>query len=251
MKGLGSGGRESPRRSRFLEIRYLTQPDCLQHIGGRAGARDKSHAESQWTCFRELVDKLESMEIHIPHLQVANGAATVCLPHTWLNTVSIGHGLYGMLQVEDAKHELNLRPAFRALRSRLISVAPFGEGSDIGGTIVPRQSLIGVAPIGCGDEFSCRNDGCDVLVRGVRARQIGKISLEHIRIDVTDVPNVSVGDEVTLVGRQGEDEITLEEACQRLKAPLTEVWTAIHPFSVSYLYLREGQLAEVIDIATL
>jgi len=140
------------------------------------------------------VDKLESMEIHIPHSQVANGAATVCLPHTWLNTVSIGHGLYGMLQVEDAKHELNLRPAFRALRSRLISVAPFGEGSDIGGTIVPRQSLIGVAPIGCGDGFYCRNDGCDVLVRGVRARQIGKISLEHIRIDVTDVPNVSVGD---------------------------------------------------------
>jgi alanine racemase len=221
------------------------------HLGNRAGTQDKSHAESQWASFKELLDKLESMEIHIPHLQAANGAATVCLPHTWLNTVSIGHGLYGILQVEDAKYQLNFRRAFRALRSRLISVASFGKGSDIGGTVVPRRSLIAVAPIGCGDGFSCRNEGADVLVRGVRARQIGKISLEHIRIDVTDVPKASVGDEVTMLGRQGEDEITLEEASQRLKVPMTEIWTAVHPSSVSYLYLREGELTEVIDIATL
>ncbi len=99
-----------------------------------------------------------------------------------------------------------------------------------------------MAPIGLGDGLSAKNKDNTVLVRGQRCLIRGSISLEHIRIDVTDVPGVSVGDEVTLIGKQEGEEITVNEICQRLDISSAQLWTSINPSSVPHIFWRDGEI---------
>lgn len=244
---LGVSPEEAVRTVRIvLEETNYDIAGVYTHFGNRAGQKDRTLVELQWQCFMRFLDALELQGIRIRHIQAANGAAVIDMPHTWLNTVSIGLGLYDTVPTEKPELVLNLRRALRALRSKLISVKPFKARSDVGGVQVTRDSLIGVAPIGYGDGYSCRNEGAFVIVRGVRAPTIGKFTQEHLRIDVTDVPGVSVGDQVTLWGTEGDDGISLEEVSNRLGIPVAEVRTSIHHSSVSYIYLKNG---EVVDIS--
>ena len=88
--------------------------------------------------------------------------------------------------------------------------------------------LIGVIPIGSADGLGWLHDG-RVLVRGKTAPIIGKPSLESCRVDLTKIPNASVGDEVVIIGRQRNDEITLAEIAERHKLAMNLIPTTIGP----------------------
>jgi alanine racemase len=91
------------------------------------------------------------------------------------------------------------------------------EFLDEAGFAVREEMRIGVIPMGLADGLAQLTSG-EVLVRGRRSPVIG-IFFEHARLDLTDLPEASAGDEVVVIGRQGGDEITLDEVAERLPFP--------------------------------
>lgn len=91
-----------------------------------------------------------------------------------------------------------------------------------------RESLIATLPIGYADGYRrhLSNRG-QVLIRGRRAPVVGKVCMDFIMVDVTDIPNVSVGDRVILMGGQGKDKITAEEIAEKINSISYEVLCSI------------------------
>lgn len=218
------------------------------HIGARAALGnedDRIFVERQWDTFSSLVENIRKSGISIPYYQAASSPAAISMPLTWMNCVSIGGALFADPDPAIKKFDLNFKNAFHSIRSKLISVKFFKQGEQIGGYVLTRDSWIGVAPIGLGDGLSGKNKDHSVLVRGQRCAIRGSVSLEHIRIDVTDVDGVSVGDEVTILGEQGTERITVEEICARADYSMAQLWTSIHPSSVPYVFIKEGKLWDI------
>jgi alanine racemase len=149
--------------------------------------------------------------------------------------------LYGMNR-DDATTAGTLRPAFHALKSRLIEakeLTPRERFANVAPFPIARGMRLGVIPIGMGDGFHRLNAG-RVLVRGRSVPILARPSLEHTRVDLTTVPDAAVGDEVVLIGRQGAESITSDEvAKQNGLDPLTLALT-IGP-RVARVYLGSGR----------
>jgi alanine racemase len=90
--------------------------------------------------------------------------------------------------------------------------------------VTKRESLIATLPIGYADGYS-RHLSCqgEVLIRGKRAPIVGKVCMDFVMADVTEIPNVSLGDEVILMGKQGKEQITAEEIAEKINSISYEV----------------------------
>jgi alanine racemase len=138
--------------------------------------------------------------------------------------------LYGAYPSPGLKNLINLKPVM-TLKTRIhfLKPAPCGFRISYGGTFVTRrESLIATLPIGYADGYSryLSNRG-EVLVRGKRAPVVGKVCMDFMMADVTDVPRVSLGDEVVLIGSQGQETITAEEIADKMNTISYEVFCAI------------------------
>jgi alanine racemase len=157
---------------------------------------------------------LRSLGIDPGIIHLANSAAIALRPETWADMVRPGAILYGYHPGYDpierrvqAEKELPLRPVM-SLRARIINIrnVPPGDGVGYGSKFVPaRASKIAVLAAGYGDGIhrSLGNKG-SVLVRGVLVPIVGIVSMDVTMIDVTDVPDVALGDAATFYGTDGE-----------------------------------------------
>src|SRR5262249_58517497 len=130
-------------------------------------------------------------------------------PHTYLNAVDPGRMLYGVIMPGETP-PVPIRPTFRALTSRVISLkelTPRERFADHAPFPVKAPMRLGVIPIGSADGLSWLHAG-RVLVRGRAVPIVSGPSLEHTRIDLTEVPDARIGDEVVIIGRQGGAEVT-------------------------------------------
>jgi alanine racemase len=194
------------------------------HFGPAAGAEDKSYVRWQYGRFTQVLHNLEREGIHIAVQQAANSGALVDLPDTYLTAVCPGKALYGSVKTAAPQVQATFRPAFVAIKSRVVQIRHASGGAPSGGRGASRASRMAVIPIGQADGFASRlANGGEALIRGKRAPVIGAVSLEHTKLDITDVPDAQVGDEVALAGRQGGAEITLDETGQMLQCDGREV----------------------------
>jgi alanine racemase len=177
--------------------------------------------------FESLVDTLREAGITAPMHHLANSAAVMrglIRPGDYVRT---GVAMFGAATVgADGRLEPVMR--WRTEIARLKEL-PAGEGVGYGRTFVcTRPSIIATVPVGYADGYNRRLSNCgEVLVRGKRAPVVGRISMDLVTIDVTDVDGVVVGDEVVLLGRQGDDEITAEELGGKLGTISYEVFCAV------------------------
>ncbi|MDP2970939.1 MAG: alanine racemase, partial [Deltaproteobacteria bacterium] len=114
---------------------------------------------------------------------------------------------------------IKLKPVL-TLKTRIhfLKSVPPGSRISYGGTFVTkRESIIATLPIGYADGYSTRlsNQG-EVLIRGKRAPIVGRVCMDLIMVDVTDIHGVSKGDEAILIGRQGEERITADEIAKKI-----------------------------------
>jgi alanine racemase len=185
-----------------------------------ADAADLAYAEVQLERFKALLGEWERAGLPRPrYVHAANSAATLRLPESRFNLVRTGLALYGLQPSED----VSLPPEFRralSLKTQLAQVhdLPAGEPVSYGATwITPRPSRIGVLPIGYADGFRrAPSTWGEVLVRGRRVPVVGRVCMDMCMVDVTDVPGARAGDEVVLIGEQGDQEITAEAVAARL-----------------------------------
>lgn len=181
-----------------------------------ADEADKSKAYAQLAAFRAFTAALEERTGHaIPIKHCANSAAIVEMPEACMDLVRAGIILYGLWpsdEVEQAGH-IRLQPAL-SLKSRIVYVktVPADREISYGGTFTTtRDTRVATVCLGYGDGYprSLSNAGY-VLVNGQRAPILGRVCMDQLMIDVTDAGKAAVGDVVTLIGRDGEEEITME-----------------------------------------
>ena len=181
----------------------------------KADEKDKTSANKQLSEFLRMADMLEERGVHIPLKHCSNSAGILDLPQANLDIVRAGITLYGLHPSEEVHLErMDMRPVM-SLKSQVahVKTLPAGYGISYGATYVtPDERRIATIPVGYGDGYarSLSNKG-DVLIRGRRAPICGRVCMDQFMVDVTDIPDVCVGDKVTLIGTDGEEHITLEE----------------------------------------
>lgn len=205
-------------------LAFLKKACSLPHIEvegifthfARADERDKTSARTQLSTFCSFVEEAERLTgLVIPLKHCSNSAGILELPEANLSLVRAGITLYGLSPSEEVPKEiLSLRPAL-SLKSHLVYVKEVEAGTPVsyGGTFVTDKRMrIATVPVGYGDGYPRSLSGKgDVLIRGRRAPILGRVCMDQFMVDVSDIPGVLEGDEVTLIGKDGAEEITMEE----------------------------------------
>jgi alanine racemase len=223
----------------MLELRHLRLGGLCAHPHAEVGG-DPAYADWQLGRFTGVVDELESCGVRVPVRLLAASPFVLRFPHTYLNAVDPGRMLYGITFPGETP-PVPLRSTLRALTTRVIALkelAPRERFAELAPFEVTAPLRLGVVPMGSADGLRWLHAG-RVLVRGRAVPLIGAPSLEHTRIDLTSVPAASVGDEVVIIGRQGDLEISPAEVAARHGLGLHHVATTVGP-RVARVYLSAG-----------
>jgi alanine racemase len=199
--------------SRFPNIRV---DGLMTHLAAADDPAQADFTKDQLGRFQQAIDLFRERGFTPSYVHAANSAATFALPRARGNLVRPGGTLYGFardvlpLNVETPP----LQPVM-SLRSRIMLLKKVGKGEKLGYGCTfqtRRESLIATIPIGYDDGYrrSFSNRG-RVIVKGTFAPVVGRVSMDLTLIDVTDVPGVSLDDQVTLLGRDGELSINAED----------------------------------------
>ncbi len=177
-----------------------------------ASDRDHSHLRMQQRAFRKMIDKMRGAGVEAPNHHFANSAATVRREITPGDFVRVGMLLYGGEPMDQGTNRLE--PIMRwSTRIARLKTLPPGSSVGYGATFkTPRESRIATIPVGYADGYLwALSNKAEVLVGGRRAPVVGRVSMDLVTIDVTDIPEAQMGDEVVLLGRQGDEIVTAEE----------------------------------------
>ena len=179
-----------------------------------ATADDPDHTlfETQRQRFEQVLDRLPRLGVMPGMRHAANSAATLRDSRVWYDLVRPGLMMYGVIPPPLAS-TIPLEPVM-SLRSRVVAVkgVRVGEIVGYGGRwTVPKPGRIAVVPAGYADGLDRRMAGaCSVLIRGKRAAIVGAVNMDMITVDVSDM-TVDTGDEVVIIGPQGDDRIDVRE----------------------------------------
>jgi alanine racemase len=184
-----------------------------------ADEADLSYAREQLRRFQALLAQLDEAGLRPPLIHAANTAGLINLPEARFDMVRPGIGLYGLPPSAVMTLPSGFRPAL-AFKTTVGQVKTLPPNSPVGyGATYYTQDAetIAIIPVGYADGFrrGPRTWG-EVLVKGQRAPLVGRVSMDQCAINVTHIPNVRQGDEVVLIGRQGNEAITAEEVAEHL-----------------------------------
>jgi alanine racemase len=218
---------ELPRVMELIRSAPRLRIEALYTHFANAGDVSDPFTQDQIARFDTLVETLREAGLSAPTHHAANSAATVrgIVPGDYAR---VGIALYGAepLDVHSPRLEPVLR--WRTAIARLKELPP-GHAIGYGTTFhTTRPSRIATLPVGYADGYrrGLSNWG-EMLVRGKRAPVVGRVSMDLVTIDVTEVAGATIGDEVVLLGRQGNDEITAEEIAAKLDTISYEVFCGI------------------------
>ena len=179
-----------------------------------ADAEDLDYTRWQLGKFEAVLDDLAAEGIRFEVVHCANSAALLRLPKSHKGMVRLGLAMYGLQPSEHVSLPDGFRPAL-SWKTTIAQVKTLPPGSYVsyGNTYQTQgEETIAAIPVGYADGFRrAPTRWHEVLVRGERAPIVGRVCMDQTLIDVTHIPNVRVGDEVVLIGPQGDDAITAEQ----------------------------------------
>ena len=211
-----------------------------------ADEADKTLTFQQYKAFRECIARLEWVPIH----HISNTAGLLNMPEMRHGLVRCGLGVYGYYPSAETNRDVPLHPVL-SLRSRVAKVAELQPGEGVGYGMTwraTRPSRVAVVLAGYGDglPLALSNKGV-ALVRGRRAPYAGRVMMDMLTLDVTDIPDVAVDDEVTLLGTQGSDTVDADEMARHAGTISYEILTGLME-RVPRLYLRDGRVSARQDL---
>ncbi|MDM8530272.1 alanine racemase [Anaerolineales bacterium HSG25] len=184
-----------------------------------ADEADLTQAHEQLTCFNDLLTQLKAANLCPPIVHAANTAGLINLPQARFDLVRPGIGIYGLCPSKEMSMPAGFKPAL-TFKSTIGQVKTLPADSPIGYGATYRtqgEETIAIIPVGYADGFRRGPQTWgEVLVKGKRAPLIGRVSMDQSAISVSHIPNVRQGDEVVLIGRQGDETITAEEVADQL-----------------------------------
>jgi alanine racemase len=220
----------------LAECRHLELEGTFTHF---ASAEDFSarQTDEQEQVFRDCLDRLRALGVSPGIVHMANSGAICARPSTWADMVRPGAILYGYYQSfdppdkgQEVRQKLPIQPSL-SLRARIITLRDLPPGQPVGygaRFVTDRPSRIAVINAGYADGILRQrtNRGC-ALVRGKHVPLVGTISMDLTTLDVTDVPEVALGDIVTIYGRDGEAEIQVSDVAREIGTVTSDLLCAL------------------------
>ncbi|MEK7073347.1 MAG: alanine racemase [Patescibacteria group bacterium] len=244
----GVGERDLPTTLRLLKKRGARVEGMFTHYANIEDTTDHAYARGQLTRFLrslQIAERVLGAPVKFPH--TACSAAALLFPETHFALARVGISLYGhwpsketLVSARGAKRVLALRPAL-TWKTTVAQVKSVKAGTPISYGLTERMRRAGkiaVLPVGYWDGYDRGLSSVgEVLVRGRRAKIMGRICMNMCMVDVSGIPGVRAGDEVVLLGQQalrpgsgqGRGEITAEELAGKISTINYEVLTRINP----------------------
>ena len=203
----------------IASLPHLNMEGIFTHFS-TADEEDTAYTHKQWHIFEGFLQELREVGIELPVIHAANSAAIMCHSYTDLNVVRPGIILYGYYPSGYLQGKvLDLIPAM-TLKTQVVHVKELPEGHYVGygrTHYTHQKTKVATIPVGYADGYSRRLGNIGrVLIRGQYAPIIGNICMDQFMVDVTNIEGVTVEDEVVLFGKQGENEIPVEEIASEL-----------------------------------
>ncbi len=192
---------------------------------------DKTFSVQQFRRFTDFLDRLQAEGVDIPVRHSANSAGIMELPDAHLDMVRAGIALYGLYPSDEVSPDrVTLKPAM-AFKARVIHLKPVPAGFSVSYGMTwrtPEPTTVATVAAGYADGLDrlLSNRG-EMLVRGCRAPIIGRVCMDLTMLNVGHIPDVTVGDEVVIFGRQGTETITVDEVAASLGTINYEVVSTI------------------------
>lgn len=210
------------------------------HFANIEDTTDTAYPDFQLENYKRAVNLLEGHGFDIPVKHMSCTAATILFPRTHFDMARVGIGLYGLWPSKETYlsclHQhlspLKLKPVL-SWRTRVVQVKAVAKGSFVGYGCTyrtTRPSRLAVLPVGYSDGYA-RNFSSTghVLIRGRRAPVRGRVAMDFIMVDVTDIPGVKLEDTATLLGRDGRETISAEQLAAQAGTISYEILARINP----------------------
>ncbi|OGN92998.1 MAG: alanine racemase [Chloroflexi bacterium RBG_13_50_21] len=223
---------------KLAETHNVTFEGLFTHFA-RADEADPSPTDAQELHFQNVIDQLKKIGMRPSVVHAANSAASLTRPSTYFDLIRVGIAMYGLHPSNECSLPGAVRAAltWKAVLSQ-VKVLPPGRGVSYGHIYTTRsEEQIATVPVGYADGFRRTTDN-QVLVAGKRVPVIGRVTMDQIMIQLDWVPGAKAGDEVVLVGQQGEERITAEDVAKIWRTINYEVTCAIST-RVPRVYLHE------------
>lgn len=184
-----------------------------------ADSLDSSFMRVQFDRYEAAIANIRNSGIPVPKLHLANSAGTLTSPTLHYGMVRTGLALYGLYPAAHLRSVIDLRPVLQ-VKARITQVKTIAAGSTVSYSqqfCTMEETRIAVVGIGYADGVPrALSNQLTVLVRGQRVPQIGAITMDQLMLDVGAVPDVQEGEVVTLIGSDGEEQITAEDWADKL-----------------------------------
>ncbi|WP_346877444.1 alanine racemase [Clostridium sp. UBA5712] len=210
--------------------------------------KDKSYANEQLFKFKKVMADLKALGIEIPLKHISNSGAIIDMPETYLNGVRPGIILYGYYPSKEvSKDNLSVKPAL-TLKAKVAHVKELHKDMYIsyGKTFkTNKKTIVATLPIGYGDGYPrALSENAKVIVNGKFASILGRICMDQCMIDVTDIENIKTGDEVIILGGEGDLKFNADDMAEALGTINYEILCRIKS-RIPRVYIKNKEVFKV------
>jgi alanine racemase len=210
------------------------------HFANIEDTTNHSYARFQLDNFKRMAQKLEAHGIGIPIKHMSCTAAAILFPETYFDMVRIGIGMYGLWPSKETylscilqnREPIQLKPVL-SWKARIAQIKKIPKGAFVGYGCTfraTRETTLAVLPLGYFDGYGRQFSNVSfVLIKGQRAPVRGRIAMDFMMTDVTDIPDVEVEDEAVLVGEDGGERLTVDDLAALAETINYEIIARINP----------------------
>ncbi len=187
-----------------------------------ADSKDKSFVKEQLTIFNEALDKIQNCGVKLKIRHIAESAAILEIPEAHFDMVRSGIITYGLYPSDEVEHTIKIEQAMK-LCAKVTFIKKIKAGTSIGygrEFIAQRDSIIATLPLGYADGYIRAYKGFHVEINGQLAPIAGRVCMDQVMVDVTDIKGVKIGDVAILFG---SDKLTIDDAARHINTINYEV----------------------------
>lgn len=231
MHRLGFDDEDAESAAAVFSLKHIKVSGIYTHLcaADSLDKKDICFTNRQIQSFYQMIKRLEERGINIPKVHIQSSYGLLNYPELRCDYVRAGIALYGVLSSPDdtTKLQLDLRPVL-SLKAKVILLREIEKGDSVGygrAFVADRDSLIAILPIGYADGYP-RSLSCGkgyVIINGHKAPVVGKICMDQLAVDVTDLPDVKIGAIATVIGQDGKEEITAPVVADNLGSIANEL----------------------------
>ena len=196
----------------ICDVQGLVVEGIMSHFA-KSDELDKSYAEEQLVRFKTVLKELNERRIELPLKHMCNSGGFLDLPQAYFDMVRTGILPLGVYPSQVCRRIPGIAPIM-SVKAKIVAIQQIQAGDKVGYSMhytAPSSRTIGVIALGYGDGFPrVRNKG-EVLIHDKRVPIVGGNAMDAMMLDLSDIPQSRIGDDVVIMGRQGEEEISVHE----------------------------------------